>query len=262
MKKLTSISSYGLAFIMLVGQPALGTSLVTPGFVLCINKAGKSRVVTACKKNEVTIPIALTAGSPCILPGGNTGVVAEYSLEGDPTIVRTCAISVEGDYIDLGSTVIDTVSGLEWEKKTLDGGIHDRNNAYTWSKDEEWNPDGTAFTVFLATLNGKVPPQCTSNNGVNVDCKLPPSGCFANHCDWRLPEVDEMNDIVLAPEPCGVSPCIDPIFGPTVAGGYFTATVDAENPADVWPTYFAPKPFPELYKLTNASVRAVRGGRR
>ena len=45
----------------------------------------------------------------------------------------------------------------------------------------------------------------------------PITGCFANHCDWRLPSIVELQGIFDASAP-GCAPdsgqCIDPIFGP------------------------------------------------
>src|SRR2546428_107895 len=36
-------------------------------------------------------------------------------------------------FTDSGVTVADNLSGLVWEKKTRDGGVHDVGNLYTWS---------------------------------------------------------------------------------------------------------------------------------
>ena len=62
-------------------------------------------------------------------------------------------------------TISDAQTGLMWEKKDDAVGIHDKDNSYSWSS--TGTADGTAFTIFLPTLN--TPP------------------CFAGHCDWRLP---------------------------------------------------------------------------
>lgn len=69
------------------------------------------------------------------------------------------------------------------------------------------------------------------------------TGRRAGHCDWRLPSEDgrnspftgarELESILLAPSPpspCGTVPCIDPIFGPTVAFYYWSATTDPTFP--------------------------------
>ncbi|HYD47008.1 MAG TPA: DUF1566 domain-containing protein [Terriglobales bacterium] len=71
-------------------------------------------------------------------------------------------------YIDNGDgTFTDTNTGLTWEKISDDGSIHDQNNGYTWSD---------AFNVKIAALN-----------------TMP---CFANHCDWRLPNLNELRSLL------------------------------------------------------------------
>ena len=63
------------------------------------------------------------------------------------------------------------------------------------------NPaDGTAFTAFLGTLNNG-----TSSDGTAT------SGCFAGHCDWRLPAIEELEGIVHLAAP-GCSTVFE--FGP------------------------------------------------
>jgi len=126
-----------------------------------------------------------------------------------------------------------------WEKKDNAGGIHDYLSEYTWSNNctspyaSGCGPDGTAFTVFLATLN--TPP------------------CFAGHCDWRLPttagsalgeftgQAAELESIL---DPgvvgCGSgSPCVPPAFsnnctpGCTVANCSCTVS-DASYGSGYW----------------------------
>jgi len=104
-------------------------------------------------------------------------------------------------------TVLDTKTGLVWEKKT--GNLratgkfvsqfalgflrlcaknavcddpHDFRNSYTWSSGKPWNPDGTLYTMFLAKLNE--PP------------------CFADHCDWRIPTKEELSSVPLIEYEC------------------------------------------------------------
>jgi len=160
-----------------------------------------------------------------------------------------CAPAVKR-FVDNGDgTVTDNVTGLQWEKKTDDGGVQDRDNRYTWTDTSDGDltdPDGTAFTVFLANLNTEP--------------------CFAGHCDWRLPKVNrggdpaELETILLAPYPCGTSPCIDPIFGPTAAGLYWSATTYASYPSYAWGVYFNDGFVFYDSKAYTYYVRAVRAG--
>jgi hypothetical protein len=94
--------------------------------------------------------------------------------------------------------VSDLNTGLIWEKKTGTVGtpnpsdMHDVNNTYNWSTGpgDNFLADGTAFTSFLATLNNGV--AAPSNSGPSHI-----SGCFANHCDWRLPSILELQGIAI-----------------------------------------------------------------
>ena len=124
-------------------------------------------------------------------------------------------------YDDTGDgTVTDRLTGLQWEQKTEDASVHDKDNSYSWSATPPYTAaDGTAFTSFLTTLNS--------------------GGCFAGQCDWRLPTVYELQTILLGAYPCATSPCIDDTaFGPTAANPYWSATTLASNPDHAWYVYF------------------------
>lgn len=114
-------------------------------------------------------------------------------------------------------TVIDNLTGLEWERKTDDGSIHDVGRTFTWSTTEDGNEqdaDGTVFTEFLSTLN---------------------ADCFASHCDWRLPTRAELPTILADPSGCSVPICIDPVtFGPVAQAPYWGGTPYASDQRDVW----------------------------
>jgi Protein of unknown function (DUF1566) len=163
-----------------------------------------------------------------------------------------CRYGVNGD-----GTATDYDTGLQWEQKIDDetGSIHEWDIKYAWNTTfGGTTPNGTAFTSFLATLNNG-----TSSDGTAT------SGCFAGHCDRRLPAIEELRGIVdvAAPE-CKVFPgsCIDEtVFGPTIAGLYWSASTQAGSPAGAWYVDFfdgnvsnAAKGGQEFY------VRAVRSG--
>src|SRR5262249_8753699 len=74
-------------------------------------------------------------------------------------------------------------TGLMWEQKDALGGIHDWNNPNLWSATGTL-PGGTTFTTFIGMLNNGA-----SRDGMAI------SGCFADHCDWRLPTIAELMTI-------------------------------------------------------------------
>lgn len=159
-------------------------------------------------------------------------------------------------YIDnQDGTITDTQTGLQWEKKTTVVGSgsnyadpHDVDNSYSWSATPNGTAqDGTAFTQFLHTLNTQP--------------------CFAKHCDWRLPHVNrdgdhaELETILLAPYPCRWALCIDPIFGSSSTGLYWSATTNAIIPASAWSMSFRDGYMDYGFgKNSGWFVRAVRNG--
>src|SRR4030095_5688640 len=152
-------------------------------------------------------------------------------------------------YLDNGDgTVSDLHTGLMWERKDDLGGIHDTDNGYT-SSAAGTARDGTAFTFFLGILN----------NGASVDA-ITISGCFAGHCDWRMPTIADLQTILLAPSPCGTAPCIDPMFGPTTSGLHWSATTGSGGPGTAWAVSFQTGALTSDLKTYADLVRAVRGG--
>lgn len=159
-------------------------------------------------------------------------------------------------YLDNGDgTVSDLNTGLMWEKKTTDGSVHDVGNAYQWSLSGS-APDGPAFTTFLYGLNG----------GTSIDARAT-IGCFAKHCDWRLPTVEELLGILdLSVPGCATTPfsaCISPVFGPTLNSLYWSATTGTD-PTTAWRVDFMFEPVGQTFAVTKVDasffVRAVRGG--
>ena len=181
-----------------------------------------------------------------------------------PTPTQTATPTATSRFLDNGDgTITDNNTGLMWEKKDSSIGIHNKDTTYTWSNTGT-AADGTAFTDFLVKLN--TPP------------------CFAEHCDWRLPnsggtagspsgEPAELESILTVPPPCTgpAHPCVPPVFntgctpGCTVTGcsctqsnWYWSATPDAGGPLGAWIV-----PFNDFFVGTTAktapnSVRAVR----
>lgn len=197
------------------------------------------------------------AGGACPMTGDAAAVSARLIAVGNPSNGLVKWLS-NTRFVDNGDgTVSDTLTGLMWKQKdNLDSVVnlsdpHDADNLYSWSSTGT-DPDGTAFTDFLAELN-----NCESTDGTII------TGGFADHCDWPLPTSAELQTIVkLSASGCGSgSPCIDEtIFGPTQASGYWSSTTYATL------TDFAGRVEFEFggvgfhVKSDGLSVRAVRGG--
>jgi hypothetical protein len=150
-------------------------------------------------------------------------------------------------------TVTDTRTGLMWEKKSADSGIHDQDATYTWSTGSG-TPDGTVFSSFLPVLNE--------------------APCFAGHCDWRLPTLTELQSLA---DYARFAPAVDPIFNTACAPSctvltcsctdfsgiyYWSSTPEADtssSPANAWGVEFDFGTVNRINEALPAHARAVRG---
>jgi len=154
-------------------------------------------------------------------------------------------------FVDNGDgTVCDHQTGLMWEMKDASDSTQDLSNPrdvdnnYTWSI-SGGPPDGTAYTDFLARLNGTI-------------AGTSPSEQLGGHRDWRLPTSAELQTIL----DCSAgAPCIDPTFGPTAASAYWSSTSNAGNPDLAWFANFFNGDVLIFNESIDLRVRAVRGGR-
>ncbi len=170
-----------------------------------------------------------------------TGQTASYRVGDDGDIQAGAALSYKnnGD-----GTTTDNNTKLMWENKVLLDGPrnpgdpnnpHDADNRYMWDE---------AFT-FIAQLNS--PP------------------CFANHCDWRLPNIKELQSIVnygnddpSVSEAFNSPDCASNPNGSCTADFYWSSTTYANNNAYAW-DIFGGSVVADLNK-DDLHVRAVRGG--
>jgi Protein of unknown function (DUF1566) len=247
-----------------------------------LNGTGSIRIVstrTACSRWETktswnsgagTVGPAGPAGPerPPGPPGqtGESGIgMPGCSAEGDVAVVRNgvwvCKSPLRR-FVDNGDgTVTDNKTGLMWEKKTGTNGAlvicgypffllacfddpHNVNNTYAWGQLVA-SPHNPLNRSFLEVLN--------------LDrTKISSATCFANHCDWRIPNIVELQTILFA---CG-SPgtCIDPVFGPTQASTFVWSSSVFDG-ASAWGVNFVNGLVNYFDMTTSHYVRAVRSVR-
>jgi hypothetical protein len=88
---------------------------------------------------------------------------------------------------------------------------------------------------------------------------------YDGHSDWRLPSEEGHNTGLATPREletilnCGSgSPCIDPLFGPTQAGVYWSSTTVGSHPDGAWNVSFNFGGAGSDGKSVGTYVRAVR----
>ncbi len=196
------------------------------------------------------------AGEDCDQSDLNSETCADQGLFGNGLACGAgCAFDTSDcsatRYEDTGlGSVIDHQTGLEWQKTDDDDGLTDKDKWYSWTNTgdgDATNPDGTAFIAFLAGLN-----NCESGDGATV------SGGYAGHCDWRIPQIDELLAIV---DCTVVGFCIDQsVFGPMSSPTYWSSSTDGNAADRAMFVGFFFGDAADNGKNDILQVRAVRGG--
>lgn len=174
----------------------------------------------------------------CWNSSGSVIACAGTGHDGENQAGATLAYADNGD-----GTVTDLNTGLMWEKLSDDGSIHDKDNHYDWND---------AFAVEVAALNT-------------------PS-CFAGYCDWRVPNVKELQSIVNY-EIAYPGPAVAPAFNASCAASctvltcrctassyYWSSSSNANNPNNAWNVNFDNGNVNNDNKTNDNYVRAVRAG--
>lgn len=162
------------------------------------------------------------------------------------------------------SCVRDNVTGLIWEVKSNDNGLHDSSDTFTWFSEDtatnggfEGDQAGTAAACSLT--------QCNTENFATTVNAAGLCGFF----DWRLPSTNELLSLVHLGQTASAT--IDTDLFPNTASDttqptwYWTGVpnVDGNNgsAANSWAIDFSSGNDNFLNKSSAAFVRLVRGGR-
>ena len=143
------------------------------------------------------------------------------------------------------SCVKDNVTGLMWEVKTNDGGLHDKNETYTW-----YNPDNSANGGGAGTENGD---NDTDSFVVNTNAT---GLCGAN--DWRMPAREELRSLA---DYSVSGPAIDTTYFPnTVSKWYWSSSPFLGSRSYAWFISFNDGHDDTYVKYYDFHVRLVRSG--
>lgn len=195
-------------------------------------------------RNSVGQPVELQCAPPS--QPAVTGESVDYGTKSD----GAQQVGVARSFTDNGDgTITDNATGLMWEKKDNAGGIHDKDNQYTWTTGTE-TMNGSLVTTFLASLN--------TGSG------------FAGHKDWRIPNRFELETLLdveavtpttpvqfasACPTNCTVFTC-----SCSRSGLYWTSTSFRADATGAWAVDLSDADMAPILKTSSLFARAVRGG--
>jgi hypothetical protein len=152
------------------------------------------------------------------------------------------------------SCVRDNVTGLGWETKTNDGGIHDRDNTYSW-----YNPDDNTNGGSAGVPHGGVCIGSACDTYGVVQAVNQQTLCGAS--DWRLPTPQELLFIVTNDR---ADPAIDTAYFPNMHSApvsrFWSLSSYPYNAIHAWMVDFTVGKTNYFDKGTKFSVRLVHGG--
>jgi len=198
--------------------------------------------------------VGVQADTGCQFPASGQTTAYTANKKGNPGAVVRDDGTVEAGktlkYKDNGDgTITDLVTGLMWEKKSSDGGLHDKENTYPWST----SLNHETIWDWLDDVNAE--------GGTG----------FARHRDWRIPNARELMSIVNFEK---TSPSVSSVFntncgndstvftGSCIGEGYYwSSSTVAGNQTNAWMFDFYAVYLTDGWKGDYANyVRAVRGG--
>lgn len=119
------------------------------------------------------------------VPGAVCATEASATASGDPTHSRYVTLDRHGKIInDIGvaSCVKDSDTGLLWELKTDDGGIHDKDNGYRWggmgAEVDAHKKEAGTFDDWNSLVMGSNKEK------------------LCGYADWHVPNIDELKTLI------------------------------------------------------------------
>ena len=142
------------------------------------------------------------------------------------------------------------MTGLTWEVKTVDHGLRDKDNTYSWYQPDNSNNGGSAGTQNGGSCTGSACDTYHYVQAVNAQ------GLCGTQ-DWRMPDVNELLSIV---DNSLSYPSIDTAYFPNTNTSFvWSSSPNANNSGSAWNVDFYNG---DVYgnKTNYYHVRLVRGG--
>jgi hypothetical protein len=155
----------------------------------------------------------------------------------------------------------DNVTGLIWEVKTNDGGLHDQNDSYTWyNTDPATNGGAVGYDDDSgASCEGYVAGQSVTYCNTEAYTARVNNASWCGHTDWRMPTRKELQGIVSFDR---VSPAIDTGYFPNTPASsvVWSGSPVAYHSNYAWLVVFDFGDSYIVYRSNSYQVRLVRGG--
>ncbi len=150
------------------------------------------------------------------------------------------------------SCVKDNVTGLMWEVKTDDGGLHDKDWGYSWYEPDNTKNGGSAGYPNNGSCGGT--SQCDTYGFVQA---VNATG-WCGVQDWRMPSKEELRSIVSYDR---LYPAIDTAYFPnTPSSVFWSASPNVYFGSSAWVVYFGYGNDVWDDKVNAFQVRLVRSG--
>jgi len=206
-------------------------SIANPANLKLLNDTG----ITACSDATIDIPSCPVGNFPGQDAESGRDVTANDNTDGHAgfsfTKIDSDGHALAADAVSW-SCVKDNLTGLIWENKTDDAGLHDKDNTYSW-----FNTDTSVNGGDDGVQNGGVctGSECDTQDYVTVVNNVGLCGAT----DWRMPNVKELENMASLDRSL---PAIDTAYFPNTMGAqleyYWSGTSDAENLNRAWWVYF------------------------
>ena len=180
-----------------------------------------------------------------------------YGITSHATEERFTPLDAQGAVADSSAPhtwqcTLDRYTGLTWELKTAQPGLHFRDNTYSWHLPQPIQNGGDAGQAGDPHCSGTPCDTWAFVQSVNR------IGWCGFH-DWRLPQREELRSLV---DYTRSGPTLDTrAFPNAVAQFYWAAESNAINPEEAWGIGFAFGFDYAYFKTNRVRTRLVRGKR-